>query len=169
MPTLLDHISDSGLPVISVGKISDIFAGKGITKSVKASDNDGVINQLLGQMNKIDAGLIFANLVDFDSKFGHRRDVPGYANAIEEFDERLPEIINQLHENDLVLITADHGCDPTWKGTDHTREHVPVLFFKKHFISQNLGPLSTFADMGATIAHHLKVSPLVKGEVCKLN
>ena len=169
MPTLLDHISDSGLPVISVGKISDIFAGKGITNSVKASDNDGVINHLLGQMNKIDTGLIFANLVDFDSKFGHRRDVTGYANAIEEFDERLPEIINQLHENDLVLITADHGCDPTWKGTDHTREHVPVLFFKKHFISQNLGPLSTFADMGATIAHHLKVSPLVKGEVCKLN
>ena len=167
-PTLLDHVSEAGLPVISIGKISDIFAGKGISKSVKAPNNDGIINQILDQMKVVNEGLIFANLVDFDSKFGHRRDVPGYANAIEEFDKRLPEILKLTGDNDLLLITADHGCDPTWKGTDHTREHVPALFFSKKMSSKNLGFLSTFADMGATISNHLKTPALKKGVVCNL-
>jgi phosphopentomutase len=112
--------------------------------------------------------LIFANLVDFDSKFGHRRDVPGYANAIEEFDKRLPEILTLIGDNDLLLITADHGCDPTWMGTDHTREHVPALFFSKKMPSKNLGFLSTFADMGATVSNHLKTPPLKNGIMCNL-
>ena len=167
-PTLLDHVSEAGLPVISIGKISDIFAGKGISKSVKAPNNDEIINQILDQMKVVHEGLIFANLVDFDSKFGHRRDVSGYANAIEEFDKRLPEILKLTGDNDLLLITADHGCDPTWKGTDHTREHVPALFYSKKVSSKNLGFLTTFADMGATISHHLKTPALKKGVVCNL-
>ena len=119
-------------------------------------------------MKVVHEGLIFANLVDFDSKFGHRRDVSGYANAIEEFDKRLPEILKLTGDNDLLLITADHGCDPTWKGTDHTREHVPALFYSKKVSSKNLGFLTTFADMGATISHHLKTPALKKGVVCNL-
>lgn len=166
--TLLDHVSDAGLPVITVGKISDIFAGKGVSKSVKAPDNDGIVNQLLCQMKDVSEGLIFANLVDFDSKFGHRRDVSGYANAIEEFDKRLPEIIQLIGDKDLLLITADHGCDPTWQGTDHTREHVPVLFYSHQVSIKSLGFSSTFADMGATIANHLGVSPLDEGDIFKL-
>ena len=166
--TLLNHISESGLPVISIGKINDIFSGKGISKSVTALNNDGIINEILNQIHLSDEGLIFANLVDFDSKYGHRRDVTGYANALEEFDKRIPEILKLLGDNDLLLITSDHGCDPTWKGTDHTREHVPALFYSRKVSSKSLGFLSTFSDMGATIANHLKTRPLKNGVICKL-
>ena len=165
-PTLLDAVYDSGMPVISIGKISDIFAAKGITYTVKAPTNMLLVDELLKEMQKVETGLLFVNLVDFDSKFGHRRDVSGYALALEQFDARIPEIESLLKPRDLVLITADHGCDPTWKGTDHTREYVPVLFNGPRVNPSNLGLRDTFADMGATIAEHLNVRPLNHGTIC---
>jgi phosphopentomutase len=168
-PTLLDHIQAAGAPVVSVGKIGDIFSHQGVSYTVKAKDNMGLVDELLKQMDKVKEGLLFVNLVDFDTKYGHRRDVSGYALALEEFDKRLPEIENQLNSNDLVLITADHGCDPTWPGSDHTREHVPVVFYGESVNNQNLGERASFADMGQTIAQHLNLAPLAHGEACNLN
>ena len=127
--TLLDFIQTAGGQVVSVGKIADIFANQGVSYTVKGSDNMALIDQLLSQMKLAHEGLIFVNLVDFDSKFGHRRDVAGYALALEQLDKRIIEIESLLSNDDLVLITADHGCDPTWPGSDHTREHVPVVFY----------------------------------------
>tara|TARA_Y100000385_G_scaffold279949_1_gene330306 strand:+ start:2819 stop:4030 length:1212 start_codon:yes stop_codon:yes gene_type:complete len=166
--TLLDHIIDGNGKVVSVGKIGDIFSNQGVSYTVKAPNNMGLVDQLLSEMQKIDEGLIFVNLVDFDTNFGHRRDVPGYALALEEFDKRIPEIESSLQDKDLVLITADHGCDPTWPGSDHTREHVPVVFYGKSVKNNNLGKRDTFADMGQTIAHHLQIKPLANGKVCEL-
>ena len=167
-PTLLDAVKHNGSPVVSIGKISDIFSARGISSSVKASSNSKIIDELLKQMENVHEGLLFANLVDFDSVFGHRRDVAGYAKAIEDFDSRLPEIEALFRPNDLVLITADHGCDPTWQGTDHTREYVPVLFNGPNVTPTNLGKRSCFADMGATIAAHLNTQKLDYGVVCEL-
>ena len=167
-PTLLDVVKASGSPVISIGKISDIFAQRGISHSVKAPSNSRIVDALIKQMANVDEGLLFANLVDFDSVYGHQRDVAGYAQAIEEFDSRLPEIESILRPNDLVLITADHGCDPTWRGTDHTREYVPVLFNGPKVSKTNLGKRTSFADMGATIAAHLNTRKLDYGVACKL-
>ena len=166
--TLLDHIIDGNGKVVSVGKIGDIFSNQGVSYTVKAPNNMGLVDQLLSEMQKVDEGLIFVNLVDFDTNFGHRRDVPGYALALEEFDKRIPEIESSLQDKDLVLITADHGCDPTWPGSDHTREHVPVVFYGKSVKNNNLGKRDTFADMGQTIAHHLQIKPLANGKVCEL-
>ncbi|MDG2311174.1 MAG: phosphopentomutase, partial [Flavobacteriales bacterium] len=157
-----------GSSVIAIGKISDIFAQQGISHSVKAPTNSKIVDALIEQMKKVDEGLLFANLVDFDSVFGHRRDVAGYAQAIEAFDSRLPEIESLMRPNDLVLITADHGCDPTWPGTDHTREYVPVLFNGPNVSQSNLGKRASFADMGATIAAHLNTCKLDHGTVCQL-
>ena len=167
-PTLLDAVQASGSSVIAIGKISDIFAQQGISHSVKAPTNSKIVDALIEQMKKVDEGLLFANLVDFDSVFGHRRDVAGYAQAIEAFDSRLPEIESLMRPNDLVLITADHGCDPTWPGTDHTREYVPVLFNGPNVSQSNLGKRASFADMGATIAAHLNTCKLDHGTVCQL-
>jgi phosphopentomutase len=153
---------------VSVGKIGDIFSQQGVSYTVKAPDNMGLVDELLQQMAIVEEGLLFVNLVDFDTKYGHRRDVLGYALALEEFDKRLPEIEAQLNPNDLVLITADHGCDPTWPGSDHTREHVPVVFYGATVNNQNLGERASFADMGQTIAQHLGLSPLEYGEACSL-
>ena len=166
--TLLDRIQESNGQVISVGKIGDIFSNQGVSYTVKASNNMGLVDQLINEMDKVQDGLIFVNLVDFDTNFGHRRDVPGYAQALEEFDKRIPEIESKLLHDDLVLITADHGCDPTWPGSDHTREHVPVVFYGKSIKAQNLGKRDTFADMGQTIATHLQISPLRNGKACEL-
>ena len=166
--TLLDHIIDGNGKVVSVGKIGDIFSNQGVSYTVKAPNNMGLVDQLLSEMQKVDEGLIFVNLVDFDTNFGHRRDVPGYALALEEFDKRIPEIESSLQDKDLVLITADHGCDPTWPGSDHTREHVPVVFYGKPVKKNNLGKRDTFSDMGQTIAHHLQIKPLANGKVCEL-
>jgi len=167
-PTLLDHIQEASGTVVSVGKIGDIFSQQGVSYTVKAPDNMGLVDELLQQMAIVEEGLLFVNLVDFDTKYGHRRDVLGYALALEEFDKRLPEIEAQLNPNDLVLITADHGCDPTWPGSDHTREHVPVVFYGATVNNQNLGERASFADMGQTIAQHLGLSPLEYGEACSL-
>jgi len=171
-PTLLDHIQDKNGTVVSVGKIGDIFAHKGVSYTVKAADNMGLVDQMLDQMDKVKGGLIFVNLVDFDSKYGHRRNVAGYAHALEEFDARIPELEAKLGQQDLVLLSADHGCDPTWPGSHHTREHVPVVFYG-HYCGEavkacNLGERASFADMGQTVACHLNLEPLNYGTACEL-
>jgi len=166
--TLLDHIEKAGGQVMSLGKIADIFSNQGITYAIKGSNNMNLIDQLLKQMQKVQEGLIFVNLNDFDTKFGHRRDVAGYALALEQFDKRIIEIESLLSHDDLVLITADHGCDPTWPGSDHTREHVPVVFYGNLVKNNNLGERSSFADMGQTIANHLEIGPLPYGKSCQL-
>ena len=166
--TLLDFIQAAGGQVVSVGKIADIFSNQGVSYTVKGSDNMALIDQLLLQMKLVQEGLIFVNLVDFDTKFGHRRDVAGYALALEQLDKRIIEIESLLSNDDLVLITADHGCDPTWPGSDHTREHVPVVFYGNQVKNNNLGERSSFADMGQTIANHLEIDPLPHGKSCQL-
>ena len=166
--TLLDFIQAAGGQVVSVGKIADIFSNQGVSYTVKGSDNMALIDQLLSQMKLAQEGLIFVNLVDFDTKFGHRRDVAGYALALEQLDKRIIEIESLLSNDDLVLITADHGCDPTWPGSDHTREHVPVVFYGNQVKNNNLGERSSFADMGQTIANHLEIDPLPYGKSCQL-
>ena len=166
--TLLDFIQAAGGQVVSVGKIADIFSNQGVSYTVKGSDNMALIDQLLSQMKIAKEGLIFVNLVDFDTKFGHRRDVAGYALALEQLDKRIIEIESLLSNDDLVLITADHGCDPTWPGSDHTREHVPVVFYGNQVKNNNLGERSSFADMGQTIANHLEIDPLPYGKSCQL-
>ncbi len=151
--TILDCLKENGNDVLAVGKIEDIFAFKGITKSEHAAGNKACVESMLRFMHTSFNGLCFVNLVDFDMLYGHRRDVTGYKNALETFDQALPQIIDTLTENDLLIITADHGCDPTYKGTDHTREYVPLLVYKKDIKKAiDLGTRSTFADTAATIA-----------------
>ncbi len=165
--TLLDRLAGQGGSVISVGKIADIFAHRGITQIVKAPDNMALFDALLEQVDEARSNsLVFTNFVDFDMLYGHRRDVPGYAAALEAFDARLPEFEARLRPGDLALITADHGCDPTFPGTDHTREHVPVLFFGPEVTACDLGQRDSFADMGQTIARHLGLGPLAHGTDC---
>lgn len=162
--TLLDYLCDAGGTVISVGKISDIYAHKGISQSIKAPTNDALFAATLEAFKTCpDQGLVFTNFVDFDSKYGHRRNVQGYADALKAFDERLPEIEALLQPGDLMLLTADHGCDPTWQGTDHTREFVPVIFAGPGVAPQNLGKRESFADMGQTLARHFGLEPLAHG------
>jgi len=165
--TLLNHVIESGSDVISIGKIADIFAEQGISKKIKGNDNMALFDATLEEMKTAKEGdLIFANFVEFDSHYGHRRDLTGYATALEDFDKRLPELLDILQENDLLLITADHGCDPSWFGTDHTREHVPVLFYSKTLSPKSLGKRQSFADMGQTIAEYLNIKPLKHGKSC---
>lgn len=155
---LLDYIIQAGQKVIGVGKIKDIFAGRGVSDSFATENNDDGIDKILTALQGDFNGLIFANLIDFDQLYGHRNDPLGYATALEKFDLRLPQIIDHLQEDDLLIITADHGCDPTTAGTDHTREYVPLLVYGpkfKHGI--DLGVRETFADVGATIAEHLNI------------
>jgi len=162
--TLLDRLIDAGGEVIAVGKISDIFAGKGISQKIKADGNMALFDATLKALETAgDRSLIFTNFVDFDSSYGHRRDVPGYAAAIEAFDKRLPELIQNLQEDDIVIISADHGCDPTWPGTDHTREHIPVLVFGPKVKSVDLGKRETFADIGKTIAEYFEILGIEAG------
>lgn len=156
--TVLDRLKSAGRQVIGVGKISDIFAAKGITKSIKASGNRALFDALMkAEALAGDGDLVFINFVDFDMLFGHRRDVPGYANALEVFDAMLPRFVNQMKDGDLAIITADHGCDPTWSGTDHTREQVPILAFGPGIEAQEIGVRPSFADIGETIAAHLGI------------
>ena len=153
--TVLEKLKDNGGNVISVGKIADIYANVGITKAVKASGLAELWDVTLNEVkNAPDNSLIFTNFVDFDMLWGHRRDVAGYAQGLEYFDTRLPEIINFLQDDDIVFITADHGCDPTFEGTDHTREQVPVLMFGKNIKPEYIGQRESFADIGQTIAEY---------------
>lgn len=152
--TLLDMLDKKGIDVISVGKIYDIFSGKGIKESYPTKNNEEGILTTIKLLEKSFSGLLFTNLVDFDSMYGHRRDITGYARSLEEFDAYLGEIKKQIGENDLLIITADHGNDPTWTGTDHTREYVPLLVYNPTFTGHagSLGTRETFADVAATIA-----------------
>ncbi|MTW13268.1 phosphopentomutase [Pseudoduganella eburnea] len=163
-PTLLDHVKNEGGEVIALGKISDIYAAQGVSRVMKGADNMALFDKLLQAQDEAgDKSLTFVNFVDFDQAFGHRRDVAGYSNALHEMDARLPEFIAKLKDGDLCVITADHGCDPTSPGSDHTREHIPVLFFGPGVKPRSLGISETFSDIGQTIAHHLGVKPLSNG------
>lgn len=155
--TVLNDLSEAGNDVIAIGKINDIFNGSGITESVRTTSNMDGVDQLLKVMTQDFNGLSFLNLVDFDALFGHRRDVKGYAEAIEEFDQRLPEVLAELRSDDLLLITADHGNDPTAPGTDHTREYVPLLAYSPKLSGHGKIPQGHFADIGAIIAENFKV------------
>ena len=166
--TVLDSLKDAGKDVIAVGKINDIFNGKGMTDAVRTKSNMDGVDQLLNVMKKDFTGLSFTNLVDFDALFGHRRDVEGYGNALEEFDARLPEIYDAMGEDDLLLITADHGNDPTFPGTDHTREYVPLLAYSKKMTGQGSLTQGHFSDISATIAENFGV-PATENGVSFLN
>lgn len=163
-PTLLDHVKNAGNEVIALGKINDIFATQGVTRVLKGADNMALFDTLLtAQDEGGDGSLSFVNFVDFDQAYGHRRDPAGYARALRELDERLPEFIDRMRPGDLAVITADHGCDPTAKGSDHTREHIPMLFFGPDVTARPIGISDTYADIGQTLAHHLGVKPLANG------
>lgn len=156
--TMLDKVKAAGQNVTGVGKIEDIFALRGLTNSDHAAGNPACITATLRCMDQNEGGLLFVNLVDFDSVYGHRRDVPGYADALEYFDSRLPEIQDRMNAEDLLIITADHGCDPSFTGTDHTREYIPILCFTKAMTGfTDLGTRDTYADIAATVCEHLGV------------
>ncbi|HEY0681365.1 MAG TPA: phosphopentomutase [Steroidobacter sp.] len=164
-PTLLSRARDAHREVVSVGKIGDLFCHAATGRELKGKDNDAVFDQAIDAASQLaQGGLMLVNLVDFDTLYGHRRDVPGYAAALEAFDARLPEFLQQLDDGDLTIITGDHGCDPTWSGSDHTRECVPVLalgagFERRSSTRRSLGRRGSFADMGATVAQHLGLPP----------
>ena len=152
-PTVLDYMKDAGGQVVSIGKIADIYAQQGITKQVKGTGLTELWDRTLEEVKAAgDNTIVFTNFVDFDSSYGHRRDVKGYADALEYFDSRLPELFEILQDGDVVVLTADHGCDPTWSGTDHTREYIPVLFYGKPVKAGSVGRRETFADIGQSIA-----------------
>lgn len=157
--TVLDYLKDNDYDVITIGKIYDIFDGEGITETIKTTDNLDGINKIISSFDIDFTGLCFSNLNDFDSKYGHRRDVVGYSEAIKEFDNYIPNIINKLKNDDLLIITADHGNDPTYKGSDHTRENVPVLIYSKVFDNPiRLDKLNTYAVIGSTIADNFNIN-----------
>lgn len=163
--TLLDRLQTAKIPVIGVGKIEDIFSGRGISESVHTHDNNDGLDQTVRYMDRTDAGLIFTNLVDFDMLYGHRNDVVGYARALATLDRRLPEIVSKMRDGDRLILTADHGNDPLFPGTDHTREYVPLIVFQKEIRSgRDLGTRSTFADLGQTLAEIFGVGPLPVGQ-----
>ncbi|MBD1372973.1 phosphopentomutase [Hazenella sp. IB182357] len=158
-PTVLNALKDAGRDMIAIGKIADIYADEGVTKSIRTQSNMDGVDQLIHVLQTDFDGLAFVNLVDFDAKFGHRRDPDGYAEALEEFDQRMPEILDVLREDDLLIISADHGNDPTHHGTDHTREYTPLLVYGKNLSKPgtSLGIRESFADIGATIAENFAV------------
>lgn len=162
-PTVLDALKESKYDVISIGKINDIYSGQGITKAIRTKSNMDGVDKLLDVLKEDFTGLSFTNLVDFDAIYGHRRDVYGYARAIEEFDQRLPEIIENLDDDDLLLITADHGNDPVHHGTDHTREFVPLMAYSKKMQANGQMPVGNFVDVAATIADNFDLSEEIKG------
>ncbi|MBN9074507.1 MAG: phosphopentomutase [Rhizobiales bacterium] len=159
-PTLLDRVEEHGGRVIAIGKIGDIFAHRGVTEVRKGAGNMALFDRALEAMDDAgDGALVFANFVDFDTLFGHRRDVAGYAAALEAFDRRLPEAMARLRPGDMLVLTADHGCDPTWSGTDHTRERVPVIGLAPGLKGGSAGLRASFADIGETVAEHLGLPP----------
>ncbi|RUO73509.1 phosphopentomutase [Idiomarina ramblicola] len=169
-PTVLDKLQEKRGEVIAVGKISDIFAGQGVTQSVKASGLDGLLNATLSAMEKAsDNTLIFTNLVDFDTLYGHRRNIQGYAEELEAFDQWLPVIESAMKPDDVLVLTADHGCDPTWEGTDHTREYVPLLLSGQKVIAGSRGKRNSFADLGQTLCRLFDLPPMEEGEAIQLS
>jgi phosphopentomutase len=163
-PTVLDKLVEKGGDVVSVGKIADIYAHQGVTKKIKASGNKALFDATVEAMLEAgDNSIVFTNFVDFDMLYGHRRDVDGYALALEYFDERLPEVLDLMRKDDLLVLCADHGCDPTWQGSDHTREHIPVLAYGKGVEPGSLGRRETFADIGQSLATHFGLAPMDYG------
>lgn len=156
--TVMDELQAANYDVIALGKICDIFDGEGITEVIRTVDNDDGVTQLIRTMENDFTGLCFLNLVDFDALYGHRRDPVGYGKALEAFDQRLPDILNRLNDDDLLILTADHGNDPTHHGTDHTREYVPLLAYHPQIATGAELPVrQTFADVGATLAHNFNI------------
>jgi phosphopentomutase len=170
-PTVLDYMKEAGGQVVSIGKIADIYAQQGITKQVKGTGLTELWDRTLEEVKAAgDNTIVFTNFVDFDSSYGHRRDVKGYADALEYFDSRLPELFELLEDGDVVVLTADHGCDPTWGGTDHTREYIPVLFFGKPVKAGSVGRRETFADIGQNADVALGTGSAYNGQSgCYLN
>ncbi len=159
-PTLLDRAKAAGRQVFAIGKISDIYAGSGVTHKLKASGNMVLFDRTLEALEMArDGDFMMTNFVDFDQEYGHRRDVPGYARALEAFDARLPELIARMRDDDLLVLTADHGNDPSWIGTDHTREQTPILCFSPRLSAGTVGLRPTFADIGESVAHWLGLAP----------
>lgn len=165
VPTLLDHVCRAGGTVVAVGKVADIFASQGVTHVLHTSGQDQLLDVTLQAWEKAeDRSLVLTNFVDFDTVYGHRRDVAGYARALEAFDLRLPELLGRMREGDLCVLTADHGCDPTWAGTDHTRERVPILAFGPSIRPGSMGVRDSLADIGATVARFLGVKETGYGQ-----
>ena len=157
--TVMNSLQDANLDSIAIGKIRDIFDGEGVTKAIRTVSNMDGMDKFIQILSEDFTGLSFTNLVDFDAKFGHRRNPIGYGDALEEFDARLPEVFAKMQDNDLLIITADHGNDPTYTGTDHTREYVPLLIYGKQLTSFGSLPIrKTFSDLGATIADNFEVT-----------
>jgi len=169
--TLLDHLKDNGHIVYGIGKIEDIYNNQGITKAVHTNGNLDGIFKTVEAASEQEEGLIFTNLVDFDMRFGHRRDATGYARALEEFDQYLPEILHNMRPDDMLIITADHGCDPTYeKTTDHTREYIPIIMYGKKLKSGcDLGIRKSFADIGKTVADFFGIKDLLENGESFLN
>jgi len=162
--TLLDRVKAASLPVVAIGKIEDLFAGRGITQAFHTISDDDGMDHVEQQMDTVDRGLIFANLVDFDTQYGHRNDVEGYANNLERFDARLARVLPRLRADDLLVVTADHGNDPATPSTDHSREYVPVIAAGARLrANTDLGTRPTFADLGQTLADLFGVAPLAHG------
>lgn len=163
-PTILDLARDAGYQVWTVGKVSDIFAGRGITRHLPASGNQNITEVINDALQEDFKGILWANLVDFDMLYGHRNDPQGFARALEDFDLFLSRMMSLLKKEDLLMITADHGCDPTFKGTDHTREYVPLLVYGPAITAVELGIRDSFADLGATVTQLLGCKPTVSGK-----
>ncbi|MBQ3514967.1 MAG: phosphopentomutase [Lachnospiraceae bacterium] len=162
---LLNYLNESGIPVIGIGKIHDIFDGEGISETIYTKDNMDGVDKTLKAMQHLEKGLIFTNLVEFDSKWGHRRDAKGYLEGLLDFDARLEELMEQMREGDLLIINADHGCDPTFKGTDHTREYIPILLYGESIKKGvNIGIRNSFADIGQSIAEIFGTKTLKIGQ-----
>ncbi len=162
--TMLDVLSENGKDVIAIGKIEDLFSGRGITKAIHTKGNEDGIEKTLEELKRNTSGLIFTNLVDFDMLYGHRNNIEGYKQALEFFDSKLPEIMNSLKDNDLLIITADHGNDPSTPSTDHSREYIPILMYSKNMKEgRNIGIRDTYADISATILKELGFEKLQNG------
>jgi len=162
--TLLDRVKDASLPVVAIGKIEDLFAGRGVTRAIHTASDDEGMTRVEEQMAAVDRGLIFTNLVDFDTQYGHRNDVEGYAQNLERFDARLAGVLPRLRDDDLLVVTADHGNDPTTPSTDHAREYVPLIVAGAHVKrGVDVGVRATFADLGQTLAELFGVGRLAHG------
>jgi phosphopentomutase len=161
--TVLDLAENAGRDIVTIGKIDDIFAHRGTGRNMRGDGNEALFDATLDGLDSLaEGGMLFANFIDFDTLYGHRRDVAGYAAALEFFDMRLPGLLNRLRGDDMMIITADHGCDPTWSGTDHTREQVPILTWNAQSTSP-IGRRAGFADIGATVARHLELPASLHG------
>ncbi|GAB6170292.1 phosphopentomutase [Clostridium carnis] len=162
--TILEYIKEDGKEVAAVGKIEDIYNGKGVTKAVHTKNNMDGVDKTLDYMNEVKEGLIFTNLVDFDMLYGHRNDPKGYGKAIEEFDIRLNEIFKNMKNDDILILTADHGCDPTTESTDHSREYIPILVYGNNVKGGNIGIKNSFTDIGKTILDYFNIENNIVGK-----